>query len=271
MNNHRFWFSRESKERMEHYDPTKEEAQHSGQEAGQDAYDVIVRTDIGRVRSSNQDAVIHMGALCGVADGMGGHQGGEIASAFTRDMLEKQLMEHEPDADTLVRAVRTVNRRLFIRSQEDGPKGMGTTLSVIWLGQESVYVAHVGDSRVYLLRDGKFKQITDDHSLVMEMVRAGVLTDEQAAVHPMRNVITRAIGTENGVDVDCLMVARRAGDLWLICTDGLHGMVSQEEMKHTLLSATPEQAADQLLQAALDAGGQDNISFVIVHDREGAQ
>lgn len=296
--NHRFRFNRESRERIRDYarggdgkqdgapqetaqapvtSPTEAQVSEKlveaarAEEASREPITVTVRTDIGRVRASNQDAVIHAGTLCGVADGMGGHQGGEIASAFTRDTLVAQLEGQEPEMAALTRAVKAVNRRLFLRAQEEGPQGMGTTLSVIWLGREGAFIAHVGDSRVYLLREGHLRQVTDDHSMVMEMVRAGVLTSEQAANHPMRNVITRAIGTESGVDVDCIMEPRRKGDLWLICSDGLHGMVPDARMEELLRSHAQEEAADLLLQAALDAGGHDNVSFVLVYDREGAQ
>ena len=150
-------------------------------------------------------------------------------------------------------------------------RGMGTTVSVIWLGGESVYVAHVGDSRVYRMQQGALRQITEDHSLVGEMVRAGAITREQASTHPMRNVITRALGTEGSVEVDLLTVPRRADDLWLICSDGLYDMVSNDRIAEILRSHPIEQAADMLLQAALDGGGSDNISLVLVKDREGAQ
>lgn len=159
---------------------------------------VASRTDVGRVRQSNQDALILGDCFYGVADGMGGHKGGEVASAALRDSLITQLKGKEPDADTLLTAVKVANRRLFIRAQEDqNLHGMGTTLDLLWFGTDMVYVAHVGDSRVYRLRDGSLEQITSDHSMVMEMVRAGMITEEQAAVHPMRNIITRAVGTEN--------------------------------------------------------------------------
>lgn len=295
--NRRFRLSRESRERMEDYaqqgggmpqaekQPEKArpdtEAQVSekllasaqAEEQAREDFTVVTRTDIGRVRASNQDVVIHAEKLCGVADGMGGHQGGEIASAFTRDSLIAQLANRAPDKGLLKQAVEAANRRLFIRAREEGPKGMGTTLSVIWVGPEEVYVAHVGDSRVYLLRDGELQQQTDDHSMVMEMVRAGVITGEQAAAHPMRNVITRAIGTESGVDVDLLTVPRQKGDVWLISTDGLHGMLSNETMKQVLTECLPDldAAADGLLSAALEAGGHDNVSLVLLFDQAGCR
>jgi len=233
---------------------------------------IAERTDVGKVRQSNQDALIHSGRLCGVADGMGGHRGGEVASSGLRDSLVSQLKDKEPAPATLLNAIRAANRRLFIRSQEDeNLRGMGTTLDVLWLGYTSAIIGHVGDSRVYLLRDGELRQMTDDHSMVMEMVRSGLITKEQAAAHPMRNIITRAVGTENSVEIDLLTEDRRQGDIWLICSDGLHGMISDEQICDILTRYAPEPAADELLEAALRAGGHDNISLVILQDREGAQ
>lgn len=235
-------------------------------------FTIVTRTDVGKVRANNEDSVIECGRLCGVADGMGGHQAGETASAAARDGLIAQLRDKEPDPVLLQKAVKAVNRRIFIRAQEDEKlRGMGTTVSVIWLGDVQAYIAHVGDSRVYRLQDGEFKQITDDHSLVGELVRAGVITEEQALSHPMRNVITRAVGTEGGVDVDLLSVVRKPGDVWLICSDGLYDMVSNDKMAEILREHPVEEAADLLLQAALDAGGSDNVSIVLLQDREGAQ
>lgn len=245
------------------------EQEHADSDA---PFTVVTRTHVGKVRATNQDAVIECGRLVGVADGMGGHQGGETASAGARDGLIANLQDVSPDPAVLSRAIKAVNRRLFIQAQEnDKLRGMGTTLSVLWLGDECAYIGHVGDSRVYRLRQGEFKQITEDHSVVMELMRSGMITQEQAASHPMRNVITRAVGTEGGVDVDMLAVEREKGDLWLICSDGLHGLVRDQEMAEMLQHNPPEKAADLLLQAALDAGGRDNISLVILADKEGAQ
>lgn len=237
-----------------------------------ESFAVAWRTDKGKVRPVNQDAVICSGTLIGVADGMGGHQGGEVASATLRELLIEQLKSKPCDIQTLASAVRIANRRIFIQSQENEHlRGMGTTLDVLWIGSESVYCAHVGDSRVYLLRDGQLKQVTEDHSMVMEMCRAGLITEEQAAHHPMRNIITRAVGTENSVEVDLISTARRKGDVWLVCSDGLHGMVSNDDIADVLNRYAPEEAAGELLSRAMAAGGLDNISLCVVLDKEGVQ
>lgn len=232
----------------------------------------VTRTDVGKLRTNNQDALIVLEGLYGVADGMGGHKGGEVASAGARDGLEKFLKGKSPDLRLLRTAVEAVNRRLYLRQREEAElSGMGTTLTVLWAAPGAVFLAHVGDSRAYLLREGKLTQVTRDHSLVQELVEQGVLTQEQAAHHPMRNVITRAVGTDETIDVDLITQERCKGDLWLICSDGLSGMVEDAEMARILRENAPDAAADQLLRAALDHGGRDNVSFVIVKDEEGAQ
>ena len=229
------------------------------------------RTDVGKVRANNQDAPIvsEKLRLYGVADGMGGHKGGEVASTSARDDLLRELEGKTPSVATLSGAIEEVNRQIYHQQEhDDALTGMGTTLSVLWMSDNFVYIGHVGDSRVYLLRDGEFKQMTLDHSLVEQLVREGVLTEEEAQNHPMRNIITRAIGTDESVEVDVVVEERRKGDLWLACSDGLHGLVDDRQMRDTLRQYAPEKAADVLLKAALDAGGRDNVTLVIVHDGE---
>ena len=148
---------------------------------------------------------------------------------------------------------------------------MGTTLTILWFAGDAVHIGHVGDSRAYRLRDGKLTQITDDHSVVAEPVRSGMLTPEQAASHPMRNVITRAVGTEEGVEIDLLCEERHAGDVWLVCSDGLYGMVPDSAMEAILTVNTPQAASKLLLDAALAAGGHDNVTVVLVQDKEGSR
>lgn len=228
-------------------------------------------TDVGKVRANNQDAPIvsEKLRLYGVADGMGGHKGGEVASTSARDDLLRELEGKTPSVAALSGAIEEVNRQIYHQQEhDDALTGMGTTLSVLWMSDNFVYIGHVGDSRVYLLRDGEFKQMTLDHSLVEQLVREGVLTEEEAQNHPMRNIITRAIGTDESVEVDVVVEERRKGDLWLACSDGLHGLVDDRQMRDALRQYAPEKAADVLLKAALDAGGRDNVTLVIVHDGE---
>ena len=229
------------------------------------------RTDVGKVRANNQDTPIvsEKLRLYGVADGMGGHKGGEVASTSARDNLLRELEGKTPSVATLSGAIEEVNRQIYHQQEhDDALTGLGTTLSVLWMSDNFVYIGHVGDSRVYLLRDGEFKQMTLDHSLVEQLVREGVLTEEEAQNHPMRNIITRAIGTDESVEVDVVVEERRKGDLWLACSDGLHGLVDDRQMRDALRQYAPEKAADVLLKAALDAGGRDNVTLVIVHDGE---
>ena len=229
------------------------------------------RTDVGKVRANNQDAPIvsEKLRLYGVADGMGGHKGGEVASTSARDDLLRELEGKTPSVAALSGAIEEGNRQIYHQQEhDDALTGMGTTLSVLWMSDNFVYIGHVGDSRVYLLRDGEFKQMTLDHSLVEQLVREGVLTEEEAQNHPMRNIITRAIGTDESVEVDVVVEERRKGDLWLACSDGLHGLVDDRQMRDALRQYAPEKAADVLLKAALDAGGRDNVTLVIVHDGE---
>ena len=229
------------------------------------------RTDVGKVRANNQDAPIvsEKLRLYGVADGMGGHRGGEVASTSARDDLLRELEGKTPSVAALSGAIEEVNRQIYHQQEhDDALTGMGTTLSVLWMSDNFVYIGHVGDSRVYLLRDGEFKQMTLDHSLVEQLVREGVLTEEETQNHPMRNIITGAIGTDESVEVDVVVEERRKGDLWLACYDGLHGLVDDRQMRDALRQYAPEKAADVLLKAALDAGGRDNVTLVIVHDGE---
>ena len=228
------------------------------------------RTDVGKVRANNQDAPIvsEKLRLYGVADGMGGHKGGEVASTSARDDLLRELEGKTPSVAALSGAIEEVNRQIYHQQEhDDALTGMGTTLSVLWMSDNFVYIGHVGDSRVYLLRDGEFKQMTLDHSLVEQLVREGVLTEEEAQNHPMRNpeAERRDYLFEHGDD---RREERRKGDLWLACSDGLHGLVDDRQMRDALRQYAPEKAADVLLKAALDAGGRDNVTLVIVHDGE---
>ena len=233
-------------------------------------FTIVSRTDVGRVRKSNQDALIIGEGIAGVADGMGGHNGGEIASGETRDGMLRELHGQKPDREILETAVRKVNLEIWERQEKDATlTGMGTTLTLLWPGEKDMLIAQIGDSRAYLIRDGKMRQVTEDHSLVGDMVRRGVLTEEQAACHPMRNYITRAVGTEDTIEVDLFTEPRQAGDRWLICSDGLYGQMSRAALEELASGEDAEEAADHLLQAALTGGGKDNITLILMTDETG--
>ncbi len=272
--NRKFRFTKASMKRLTDFIRRKEEPVHADAAPEKPAVQVYALTDVGKVRAANQDALLvcEDALLYGVADGMGGHNGGETASAGARDGLIAALREKTPSLDALREGITQVNADLFKQQAEDESlSGMGTTLSVIWLSEHFVYLGHVGDSRVYRFREGKLEQMTDDHSLVGELMRAGYLTPEQAENHPNKNVILRAVGTEEGIDVDLAVEERRPGDVWLVCSDGLHGMVPDSKMEAILGVNTPESAAKLLMEAALKAGGRDNISVVLVVDGEVAR
>ena len=230
------------------------------------------RTDVGRIRKNNQDTVILGNGLFGVADGMGGHNGGEIASAGLRDGLLRETEGQEPSMELLEEAVKKVNYEIWEQQEKDASlTGMGTTLTILWVAGKEMIIGQVGDSRAYLLRDGQLKQVTSDHSMVADMVRRGVLTEEQAACHPMRNYITRAVGTDDTLDVDMITIPRMNGDRWIICSDGLYGQISKQELEETAKIADLEEAAGKLLELALEHGGRDNITLVLMQDESAAE
>ena len=232
---------------------------------------IIWLTDTGRVRKTNQDAVIVGNGLAGVADGMGGHNAGEVASGALRDGLLEETRGQTPDRETLEKAIQHMNLQLFNKQEKDATlTGMGTTLTVLWVSKSDMIIAQVGDSRAYLIRNGKMTQMTEDHSMVADLVRRGMLTEEEASVHPMRNYITRAVGTDEELDVDIYTEKREAGDRWLICSDGLYGMMSRNILERLASIEDPEEAAEQLMQTALENGGRDNISMVLMMDDTGA-
>lgn len=225
-----------------------------------------LRTHVGLKRSHNEDAVLAVGEdLFAVADGMGGHNAGEVASQLAVDTLKEQLRAKSPSEDDLQWAIQLSND-LILNYAEQNPdcEGMGTTLSALWAGKGMALIAQVGDSRVYRLRDGSLSRLTQDHSVVEDWVRQGLLTPEEARVHPYRNVITRALGIADRVEVDISAIDVDPLDLYLICSDGLTGMVEEDGIRDTLVSMPPEEAADQLLDMVLAAGATDNVSFVIL-------
>jgi PPM family protein phosphatase len=233
--------------------------------------DIGSATDIGRVRERNEDAVLVVPPLFAVADGMGGHRGGEVASHVALDTMEEL---EAAAAGSLADRVRHANRAVWDRAAgDDHLTGMGTTLTAVRLDGDTAILAHVGDSRAYLLRDGELRQLTTDHTLVERMLRSGEITEEEADVHPHKNVLTRALGTDQEVDVEELSVALQDGDRLLLCSDGLTGMVTEDQIQAILETGVePQQAAERLVRAANRAGGVDNISVVVLAARaEGSE
>lgn len=232
-----------------------------------------LRTDIGKLRKQNEDAAWfdESRAVFAVADGMGGHLAGEVASRMAIEAVQRMAKDNDvPGIAALRDAVAGAHETILTHAQSHIEcAGMGTTLSVLWLSRSYAYIAHVGDSRIYRLRAGSLSQITQDHSLVEELVRAGLITREQARTHPRRNIITRALGTHGENEPDLLVTDVQDGDLFLLCTDGLTGMVTDAQIERILLENDMEAAADALLAAALDAGGRDNVTLILC-ERRGA-
>jgi serine/threonine protein phosphatase PrpC len=224
------------------------------------------RTDTGRQRRGNEDAFYARAPLFAVADGMGGAQAGEVASHLAVEVLEQGLPLGDGSVEERLRArVREANARIMESAQADDARaGMGTTLTVAYVGEDDLTVAHVGDSRLYRLRDASFERLTDDHSLVEELVRQGKLTPEEADEHPQRSIITRALGAEEGVEADSTTWAGRDGDVYLICSDGLTSMIPEAHVAQILAEAPSLASAGRMLiDAANDAGGRDNITVVL--------
>lgn len=228
---------------------------------------IASRTDIGRVRESNQDALLIVEGtygLFGVADGMGGHNAGDVASRMAVLLLGRVLEGAKPDEALLRAGVEEVNALIYEEQKKDAAlRGMGTTLTVLWEDENRLLLGHVGDSRAYRLRKGVLTQISVDHSLVGEMLRGGLITEEQARTHPYRNVITRAVGTADTIEVDVTELEKQRGDLYLLCSDGLSEYVTPDRMRDILMQMPSEDAADEMLRLALEGGGQDNITVLI--------
>lgn len=227
------------------------------------------------MRKANEDNLFadaneHRGLFI-VADGMGGHAAGEVASQMTVDALARELADVNdlvrPDAPSRVsEALRLANRAVYQRTVSEKEKqGMGTTASALLLSDAHYVIGHVGDSRIYHVRDGKMQQLTRDHSLVQEQVDAGLITPEQARRHPQSNVITRCIGVSSEVEPDIMTGESRIGDVFLLASDGLTGMVDDRRIQQLLLSrAAPERIVNALISDANNNGGVDNITAIVV-------
>ena len=224
-------------------------------------------TDTGRRRLGNEDAYVVKPPFFAIADGMGGARAGEVAARLAAAALEEAKAEMQ-SPDEIVALIDEANRRIWERSLRDPETaGMGTTVTSALVDGTAgtVAIGHVGDSRAYLLRDGGLEQLTTDHSLVVELVESGVLTPDEAERHPQRSAITRAVGTEPNVEVDVFTVDARAGDVFLLCSDGLTDMLTADEIEHVIVEAdaAPRPAADALVSAANARGGEDNITVVL--------
>jgi serine/threonine protein phosphatase PrpC len=224
-------------------------------------------TDAGRKRRQNEDAFVCEPPLFAVADGMGGAQAGEIASRLAASALRGPAETEEADGRERITAlIQEANRRVYERQSEDeAVSGMGTTLTVALFEDDVIWIGHVGDSRAYLIRDAELEQLTEDHSLVAELVRSGKLSPEEAEVHPQRSVITRALGTEPDVDVDAFSVRPQPGDLFMVCSDGLTSMVSDEAILEIAERHREDlkRTAKALVDAANRGGGEDNITVIL--------
>jgi serine/threonine protein phosphatase PrpC len=232
--------------------------------------DYYTGTDTGRQRRANEDSLFARAPLFVVADGMGGAQAGEVASRIAVEAFQPGLPDAAHPEQELAELARSANERIHSLSHSNAEQaGMGTTLTALYVGEHEVAIAHVGDSRAYCLRDRKLLRLTDDHTLVDELMRQGRLTPEEAVEHPQRSVITRALGPEGAVDVDTRSFQARAGDVYLLCSDGLTTMLSEQDIA-AILNSRPQlrDAGEALIKAANDAGGRDNVTVVLLRLKE---
>jgi len=241
-------------------------------------------TDVGVKRTNNEDNYLINDELnlFVVCDGMGGHAGGEFASAIAVNTVEEVLtsIEIRPDAENfsvedganpvevarekLRYAIRLAGKRIYQRALEDTEyKGMGTTCLVLIVDNGNAFIAHVGDSRGNLVRDGKIEQITEDHSLVNERVRAGLITEDEAKTHKLKNIITRSLGFMEDVEIDLSVHAVRRDDFFVLCSDGLSNFMETEEIGECVLSYGPQDAARKMIETACERGGDDNVTVVV--------
>ncbi len=238
--------------------------------------EIAFRSDIGQRRTSNQDYADAFTnqqdvTLALLADGLGGHQAGDLASRSTVEDLgalweASQLTDPEKASSWMVKHIQEENHVIYEKGQEQAETtGMGTTIVAAALFSDCYVIGHVGDSRAYLFRDGQLKQLTEDHSLVNELVRSGEITKEMAATHPRRNVLTRSVGMPGDVEVDVTEITAQADDILLLCSDGLTNMVSEADIQTVLhVDAPLAEKADTLIAAANEAGGVDNITVFLI-------
>ena len=238
--------------------------------------EIALLTDVGQKRSNNQDYVNRYTNRAGIdlivlADGMGGHRAGHIASEMTATDLgaswvDTQLNTLNDVREWMVAVLEEENKKIYQLGQTDEYKGMGTTLEAVVIIDQQMIYAHVGDSRIGLLRNGEYQQLTSDHSLVGALVRAGQLSEEEDRLHPQKNIITQSIGQLQPVEADIAIKTLEPGDYVLVNSDGLTNMVSKEDIRDILLSEVPiENKAESLIRFANNAGGTDNITVALLH------
>ncbi len=234
-------------------------------------YTAETQSDVGRVRQNNEDSVISAPALglFGVCDGLGGHAAGEVASALASETLMQALSENSLRADqALLAGIETANQKILEKQREQPSlSGMGTTLSVVWLRSDEVgeaWIGHIGDSRIYRLREGEFSQVTEDHSPVFRLHKQGVITREQMFDHPQKNLLDRSLGITEQIALEVFGTRLREKDLLLICTDGLSDLLKDAEIKQILMSTPLDDACLALVESANEKGGYDNITVCLM-------
>ena len=233
---------------------------------------VVAKTHCGKVRPINEDRYLvpeEGDSIVLVADGMGGHKAGEVASETAAQTIRAcavKMHGREISIKTALKWVRQANQIIY-RMANEKPEcmGMGTTMTFLYFMDKHALLAHVGDSRCYRIRDGRIMQLTKDHSLVAELVRIGEITPEQARNHPYRNIITRALGTDDYVAVDAQDIPVEENDVYLLCSDGLSNYLEEDELLHAVQNQPSDALCDHLVQIALDRGGRDNITVVAAY------
>jgi protein phosphatase len=242
----------------------------SSRGGGDRTMQVGICTEVGNVRQQNQDSCGYAGGLFVVADGMGGAQAGEIASAIAVQQLMRLADVSEGYPEALSKAIEAANATVYnMASADENYRGMGTTIALIKLINGMVYFAHIGDSRIYLKRGPQLTALTFDHSVAAELVRNGGITEAEAQHHPQRHFLTRALGTDAVARPEIGQIAAQQGDLFLLCTDGLTGVVGPDAVNHIMEHGSGVQSmAEALVNAACEAGGPDNVSVIIVRITE---
>jgi len=238
----------------------------------------VIKSDVGKVRLNNEDAFYfpresgNFPELYIVADGMGGHQGGEVASEIAVNEVSSYINSHlSPDTDAqkvkriLESSIISANNKILsLASEHNEYSGMGTTITITLFHNKGLYIGHVGDSRAYRIRDDNIEQLTKDHSLVWQLAEEGRITMEEAKTHPMKNVITKALGTDENIEPDILEFDLKDNDIIVLCSDGLTNMLDNDSIKSIVCSLEPEEAALKLIEKANSNGGLDNITVGII-------